>query len=584
MTTGPTIFLAEITAWTPAGATTVLRYSNTVYTTGASDTPASTYYDARISQAVDVSRSMFTGGNTQGGSRIGAGDLTLMNGDGALDALMRYGFDGRALTVWRSTTLDPSYPADFTKIFVGTMQQPEFTQDTIRLKTRDLLYGLTLPLQTTKYAGTNVGAAGLEGVAGDLQGKPKPVCLGAPTNVPAPCVNTSSLTYQVNGGAVADIPAVYDRGSLITKGADYATSALMLAAAPGAGTYITCFAEGYFRLGSAPVGLVTADVTQGAAAADRTAAQLYLQMITRANIANPNVIALGLLTRVTTTGLTRVTTTGATRIVYSIVSSADITALDAANSAVLGFWTMTETRLIDVCDQIANSVGAWWGVDVNGTFRIKQFTIPQGTAVLTITANDLLKPLNRISTTDPGQGLPAFRCTVRWGQSYAVQPTDVAGGVTDARRAVIAQQWRSAVSTDSTVQVSNLLSSETLEDSLLTTLVDAQAEADRRLAIRKIQRDRYEVVIPLNSETQGTDIGDVIELVHPRFGLGVVGDSVGTLASGSLFRVLDVTPNAKAAELRLNVWGRSMSQNRATVDGAYRVTSTGAFRVISVAA
>jgi hypothetical protein len=48
--------------------------------------------------------------------------------------------------------------------------------------------------------------------------------------------------------------------------------------------------------------------------------------------------------------------------------------------------------------------------------------------------------------------------------------------------------------------------------------------------------------------------------------------------------VLDVTPNAKAAELRLNVWGRSMSQNRATVDGAYRVTSTGAFRVISVAA
>jgi hypothetical protein len=580
MSTGPTILLAEITAWLPSGVTTVLRYSNTGYTTSPASTPASTFYDARISQAVDVARTMFAGGSTQGQSRIGVGDLLLLNGDGELDALQRYAFDGRSLIVRRSTVLNPVYPDDFTTVFAGTMQGlPEMTPDTVRFKTRDLLYGLTLPLQTNKFAGSNILPNGLEGVSTDLQGKPKPICFGSVINVPAPCVNTSKLTYQVNDGAVSSIPTVYDRGATITAGADFATSALLQAASPGAGTYITCLAEGYFRLGSAPSGLVTADVIQGAAASDRTAAQIFLALITRANISNPFVTPQGLYTRVTTTGATRTTTTAATRIEYAVVSSADLVALDAANSSVLGYWTMTDTRLMDVCSDVANSVGAWWGVDQSGTFRIKQFTAPSGSAVASITANDMKLPLARITTTDPAQGLPVFRTSVQWGRSYAVQPSDLAGGVGDARRAVIAQEWRVAVSSDTTIQTSNLLSPETVEDSLLTTLADAQAEADRRLAIRKVQRDRYEIVIELNKDTQSIDIGDVIELVHPRFGLSVVGSS-----AGSLFRVIDVSPNAKSNEVRLSVWGRSTSRNRVTVDGPYRLTTTGAYRVTTVAA
>jgi hypothetical protein len=38
------------------------------------------------------------------------------------------------------------------------------------------------------------------------------VCYGVVKNVPAPCVNTSKLIYQVNDGAVDSIDAVYDRG------------------------------------------------------------------------------------------------------------------------------------------------------------------------------------------------------------------------------------------------------------------------------------------------------------------------------------------------------------------------------------
>jgi hypothetical protein len=856
MTTGPTIFLAEITAWTPAGATTVLRYSNTGYTTGASDTPASTYYDARISQAVDVSRSMFTPGSTQGSSIVGVGDLTLLNGDTLLDPLKEYSFDGRAITIRRSTTLNPVYPTDFATIFAGTMQSAEFTPGIIRIKLRDLLAGLNLPFQPTKYAGTNALPAGLEGVATDLQGKPKPVTYGVVFNISPPCVNTSKLIYQVNDGAVSSVDAVYDKGvvlgsgkfplvarttsfagtngvqgaaygngvfvatgdsghietspdgitwtarsgalggavldtlvfangqfiaasstngggvetspdgitwtghgvsgtwqvfaityaaglyvaliydnsgtptsavvtspdlvtwttrstgfsssitawaityaaglfvvvgggtnitrietspdgitwtsrtnpldtttsapncivfgrgrfvaggsgtatvlvspdgitwtsrttpivlraitygndlfvgvssifmvtspdgdtwtaqttglvtfdtqNAITSGAgrfvvggyNSGTHAPFLLSTPAAGTFATLAdlsddtlaptpgtykvyaSGGYIRLGSTPVGLITADVTQGANAAARTAGQLFAAVLQRVGK------------------------------IAGDWSATDVTALDVANSAVLGRYFDSETTYLSVIDEITTSVGAGWWVDNSGVFRVAQFTVASGAPVASFTANDLLKPLNVLSTNDPGQGLPVFRCTVKYGEVYTVQTTDLAGGVTDARRAVVAQQWRTAVSTDATIQTSSLLSPETIEESALTTLTDAQAEAARRLALRKVARSRYEIVVPMNTETAVVDIGSVIQLTHPRFGLSVVqdaGGSIATLTGGALFRVLDITPSSRDSSLgpnlRLTIWGRSTSANRIDTLGNYRTTTTGAYRV-----
>jgi hypothetical protein len=174
-------FVAELTVYDRSIATTrVLRYAVKGLVTKPAETPANTFFDERVTQPIDIQRTMFASRATRGRSTTAYGQLVLSNLDGALDGLNEYHFDGRAITVRRTTTYNPSYPSDYTTILVGTMAgQPEFSLSEIRVTVRDRLYEVTsTPLQSTRYAGSNVLPAGLEGVPEDLGGKVKPVCLG----------------------------------------------------------------------------------------------------------------------------------------------------------------------------------------------------------------------------------------------------------------------------------------------------------------------------------------------------------------------------------------------------------------------
>src|SRR4051812_42044132 len=103
------LYLVEIAAYDPALATTrTLRYANRGYVTSASATPANTFYDERLSQPSDITRTMFSGALTRGRSTIALGDVILNNGDGLLDDLNELGFDGRTITVRRSTVFNPA--------------------------------------------------------------------------------------------------------------------------------------------------------------------------------------------------------------------------------------------------------------------------------------------------------------------------------------------------------------------------------------------------------------------------------------------------------------------------------------------
>src|SRR5689334_4706670 len=102
------LILAEIAAYDPRlGTTRVVRVATEAYTTGPSATPASTFYDGVLTQAADISRSLFAPGTTQGATRVAVGDLVIANNNGALDDLLNYGFDGRALTLRYSYQLTP---------------------------------------------------------------------------------------------------------------------------------------------------------------------------------------------------------------------------------------------------------------------------------------------------------------------------------------------------------------------------------------------------------------------------------------------------------------------------------------------
>ena len=101
----------------------------------------------------------------------------------------------------------------------------------MRLGISDLSYLLNVPLQPNIYDGTS----GLGGSA-ELQGLPKPVCLGYVYNIAPVYLGTVNLgdgsldTYQVHWRTVSSIDAVRDQGVSLTN-----SGAVAPIAVPGMG-------------------------------------------------------------------------------------------------------------------------------------------------------------------------------------------------------------------------------------------------------------------------------------------------------------------------------------------------------------
>lgn len=499
------IYLVEIVAATDSiGATTTLYFSSDGFVTSGSDTPANTYFEPYIKQPALMSRSI----STTGQSKVGYGELVLTNIDGSLDYLIDYGFDGRSITI-RYGLNTSAYPAGFTTVLVGTMEQPEFRWKEVSIKIRDRQDELaSKQLQTTKYTGSNSLPAGLEGVAGDIKGQPKPVLYGQVFNIEPVFVNTSRLIFQVNDGAVNSVDAVYDRGVALTAGAAYTDQTDMETNAPSAGQFRAWLGGGYVRLGSSPTGIITADVTQGAAVSNRTVAQIVKSIaIDRGGVVSGD------------------------------IDSGDVTALDTANSSVVGIYVKDETDISSALDELTNSIGAWWGFDSLGKLRMARLVVPSGTPVETFTESEIVD-------IDRSGELPAYTVKLKYKKFYVVQDSDLAGAVTDARRAELKQDFREVVSTDSNILDKHLLASEKEFVTLLVDATAAQTEADRLLAMYKLRQDYFEIRTRDVDIQYSIELGDVVEVAVSRFGL----------SGGELFVVTGIESDLKRNEYKLRLW------------------------------
>jgi hypothetical protein len=95
---------------------------------------------------------------------------------------------------------------------------------------------------------------------------------------------------------------------------------------------------------------------------------------------------------------------------------------------------------------------------------------------------------------------------------------DLAGSVSATRKAFAAEEFRFASSSDDSVKTDHPFSPEhPAIGSNFLNLVDAQAEADRLLALYRISRAFY--TIDLGVEPFGLDLGDTINVNHNRFDL-----------------------------------------------------------------
>jgi hypothetical protein len=516
------IVIADVDVYDPGiSGVRTLRFATQSYSTGPTDTPANTFYDGRIQQPANISRTCFSDAKTTGRTQIGYGDMVLVNNDGALDGLLSYSFAGRTITIKLGVVAPNSNRVPtWVTVIKGTMEQAELSWQKVTIRVRDRQQDLAKPLQQVRYAGNNTLPNGLEGVANDLKGKPKPQVFGRVLNVAPPQVNTDRRIYQVHAGsALSALLSAYDRGAPLTVGAVYTSQADMEANAPSAGQYRVwndATAGCFVRLGSAPTGTVTVDAVQGAAVANRTVGQLYSQILQTSGISS------------------------------SDINSADITALDAVAPYEAGVYAPYDQDItpLELLDTLCASVGAWYGCDASGAFRIGQIAVPSGAAVGTITATDILK-IERVSSRDPGVGIPAWKMKIGYQRIYSVQ-NDLTAAVTDARKAYLAEEYRRVESSDASIKTANLTSPELEFLTVLTSASDAATEADRRLAIYKVRRDMYQLTIRVDAPLAAAlDIGKIVSLQINRFGM----------SAGKNFLIIGIRTNMRGYQFDLTLWG-----------------------------
>lgn len=148
---------------------------------------------------------------------------------------------------------------DGTLIPLATMRVDRFAVEDDRI-------ALSLSVDTEPFAADVLSAeyAGTTGIEGgaDLKGKPKPWIFGRALGVEPVLIDQIDNVFQVSGyGPVQAISAVFERGaSFGSSQGNYADYAALVAANIPEGKWATCLAEGLFRLGAPPAGVITADV------------------------------------------------------------------------------------------------------------------------------------------------------------------------------------------------------------------------------------------------------------------------------------------------------------------------------------
>lgn len=518
-------YLVEIEAYDPVSGGVVTHcFSSLKLSTLPSDTLPNRWFDDRLDVPGDYTRAMFSDGTTAGAIDVGVGVVRMHNNDGGVDGLLNHAFDGYTLTIRSVERERPRY-ANAVTVFRGTVEQIEMSWGAMEVRLRDRLAELDKPLQTVKFAGTTIagGMNEAEGKPDDLKDQPKPLCYGAPMCIPAVASNTFDNIFDVGQNGLQGVFEVRDKGvALPATGNDYGTVALLRAATIAGGRYSSCRAAGLIRTGSTPAGQITVAPLEGTNAGARTAAQIARRMLLRMG----KVEGVDFL-------------------------AADVAALDALNSAPLGYWIGSEDKIaLDAIGEVLNSIGATILPDRFGVYRMYRMEEPNGPPVMTLTLADILETnargIERLATGDQGKGVPSWKVTMQWGRNYSVMRRSELDNVNtpESFKSFAELEWRSAVAEDATVKTIHKLASELTFESYFTVAADAQAEAARRLVLYKTRRDRFKVPVP-SYYVEELDLAAIVRLRIPRFGLD----------DGKLFRVIGMAPNLQTKITTLDLWG-----------------------------
>lgn len=482
------IYLAELTVYD--GGLETLRYSDGE---GYNHASAAGYYEGRLSGPpsffAEVSADPRQAGPT---GQVGA--LNLKNEDQGLTAtLLGKEIAGHPVTIKiGDSNADVS---TFETVLVAVMLEPTgLGSKLITIPLRDRSIDLDVPMGRTAFAGNNSTLNGVEGNADDVKGQYKPVAYGQVHLAQPPFVNTSRPIAQLHDGVIEDIDAGWDKGVALTKGAAQTFATLTATADPAPGNFnyhlgVAGVTAAYTRLVSSearsgPI-FYTIKGDKRGGTYRTSAADLFKEWAEQRVTGGPATVA------------------------------ADITALNAASSAVNGFWNGDGMTVADALNQLLPGVHAKWWIDAIGQLRVRQITAPGGTPAVTFRRFGVATAAiaTDVDIVDYEMLTPEqpriWRAAAKYKRFWHTQTDGLDANVaTDLRASIMSEYRRTDPEEDSAIKTAVPAAQELEVETLLAALADAETLRDLLFAIFSVRRDTLKLTVRCDAATAAAiDIG-----------------------------------------------------------------------------
>jgi hypothetical protein len=484
--------LVEVGAFNGVQDTTVYL-STKNYNTKSNEVPASTHYLPVLSTGVEFTENL----SLDGSATLSYGDIAIENPNGEFDHWADWVWGGQPVNIFIGDVRAPR--ADFTLIFSGIINDVAFRdRNTVNLVLRDILQRLN-----TSVTETLLGPYGTKTTANQNKEQIRPLVFGEVHNITPLLIDDVELEYMVHNGPIERLIEVRDNGIPVEV--------------------IPNLAQGTFKLLYPAAGTITCSVQGDKFYVDNTG-------VTFQGYRN----TVGKLIQRIITGFGK----PGDAILASEMDLPAFEAFDAEHQQPVGIYIAGKENVIDICQQLASSVGAQLASDRVGKLRMVKLDIPVMSAV-EINDNDIINNTLQISEKIPVVGSVKLNYCRNW-----TPQTGLLTNIPEEHKTLYNQEYLVKFAQDTQVLSRYKLSAEvTPKDTLILTnaLLQVDQEAQRLLDIFKTPR--FVITLETTSKFLNLKLGDMVVLKHARYGL----------SAGKPAQVISVSINWDTGTSRLGV-------------------------------
>lgn len=433
-------------------ATDTPRYLSTVpYMTLPTDTPSNQSYLPVVAGGFAFSEKL----SLDGTPTFSVGDIELSNEDGRLDPWLDDVWVNREVRVYIG---DADWiREDFRLEFSGVIADIDSSSpDRLNIVLRSKLERLNSPLAEATLGGTTTN-----------KDRTLPTLIGECHNIEPLLVDPANHEYMIHNGAIERVIEVRDNGVPLSNITPYLTT-------------------GKFRLGNTPAGTVTVSA-QGRTPYTNTVAGAVQALAV--NYGTPS-----------------------ERLQVEDLDTVSLTAFDAANPQPVGIFMADRSNVLQVCQELAASIGAQVVMSRQGLLRLIRLAMPT-TSTTTISQSDYeVNSLTIRDRTTVVSGVKLGYC-----KNWTIQES-LDTGIPAEHKVLFGQEWLTVSAQNPTVAAMYRLYAEIPQvDTLLLRNIDAQAEADRRLALWSVPHTVYG--FSGFAQLLTIELGQAVTLKGDRWGL-----------------------------------------------------------------